>query len=155
MPDAAAAHRVHGIRKMRQHLLPCACLAGALALLACGGGQSAVPDADGLRDAFASQIATVDAVSGFERDGDGMTFLGPDGSGQEISWRVVIDSAVVQPWDDESLPYRGVVLSSWYAGGAPIQPAGSISNLPSAFLDAGIAQDCWGLWDAAERRWTW
>ena len=97
----------------------------------------------------------MDAVSGFERDGNEMTFSGPDGSGGETAWRVSIDSAVVQPWDDESLPYRGVVLSSWYAGGELVQPAGSISNLPSDFLDAGIAQDCWGLWDAAERRWTW
>ena len=151
----AAAHTVDGVRKMRLHLLPCACLAGALALASCGDGQPATPDADGLRDAFASQIATVDAVSGLERDGDEMTFAGPDGSGGEIAWRVRIDSAVVQPWDDENLPYRGVVLSSWYAGGELVQPAGSISNLPSDFLDAGIAQDCWGLWDAAERRWTW
>lgn len=153
MPEAA--HTVDGVRKMRPCLLRCACLAAALALAACGIGQPATPDADGLRDAFASQIATVDAVSGLERDGDEMTFSGPDGSGGVIAWRVRIDSAVVQPWDDESLPYRGVVLSSWYAGGELVQPAGSISNLPSDFLDAGIAQDCWGLWDAAERRWTW
>ena len=140
---------------MRPYLLRCACLAAALALAACGGGQPATPDAEGLRDAFAGQIAAVDAVSGFERDGNELSFSGPDGAGGAIAWRVTIDSAVVQPWEDESLPYRGVVLSSWYAGGELVQPAGSISNLPSAFLDAGIAQDCWGLWDAAERRWTW
>ena len=139
---------------VRRRLLAPACLAGALALAACGGGP-ATADGDSLRDAFADQIAGVAAVTGFARDGDEMTFTGPDGSGGEIGWRVRIDSAVVQPWEDEDLPYRGVVLSSWYAAGELVQPAGSISNLPSDFLDAGIAQDCWGLWDAADGRWTW
>lgn len=153
MPEAVHVER--RLRSVRTRVLAAVGLTAVLALAACGGAQSATPDGDGLRDAFASQIAMVAAVSGFERAGDEMTFSGPDGSGGEIAWRVTIDSAVVQPWDDESLPYRGVVLSSWYAGGEPVQPAGSISNLPSDFLDAGIAQDCWGLWDAAERRWTW
>ena len=153
MPEAAHAARRSAV--VRAHPLAPALLAGLLALAACGGRQPATPDADNLRDSFAEQIAAVAAVTGFERDGDEMTFSGPDGSGGATDWRVRIDSAVVQPWDDESLPYQGVVLSSWYAGGEPVRPAGSISNLPSDFLDAGIAQDCWGLWDAAERRWTW
>ena len=140
---------------MRAHLTLAACLAGLLALGACGAPESDTADAQSLRAAFAGQIESVEAVSGFDRDGNEMTFSGPDGSGGEMSWRVVIDSAVVQPWEDESLPYRGVVLSTWSAGGEEIQSAGSISNLPSDFLEAGIAQDCWGLWDAAERRWTW
>ena len=140
---------------MRAHVAPGLCLAGLLALGACGAAESDTADAGSLRAAFAGQIATVDTVSGFERDGDEMTFSGPDGSGGEVAWRVVIDSAVVGPWDDESLPYRGVVLSTWYADGEEIRSAGSISNLPPEFLDTGIAQDCWGLWDAAERRWTW
>ena len=140
---------------MRAHLTLGACLAGLLALGACGATESDTADPESLRASFAGQIESVEAVSGFDRDGNEMTFSGPDGSGGEIAWRVVIDSAVVQPWEDESLPYRGVVLSTWYAGGEEIQSAGSISNLPSDFLEAGIAQDCWGLWDAAERRWTW
>ena len=140
---------------MRSHLTLGACLAGLLALGACGAPESDTADAESLRAAFAGQIEAVGTVSGFERDGNEMTFSGPDGFGAEVAWRVVIDSAVVQPWDDESLPYRGVVLSTWYSAGEEIRSAGSISNLPSDFLDAGIAQDCWGLWDAAERRWTW
>lgn len=153
MPEAD--HDARRVRSAGTDPLAYACVAGVLVLAACGGGAPATPDADNLRDAFAGQIATVETISGFARDGDEMTFSGPDGAGGEIDWRVTIDSAVVQPWEDESLPYRGVVLSSWYAGGELVQPAGSISNLPSDFLDAGIAQDCWGLWDAAERRWTW
>ena len=150
---AEAIHAARRFRPARARLLGPACLAGLLA--ACGGAPSDTPEADSLRDSFADQIAGVATVSDFERDGDELTFTGPDGSGGEVAWRVTIDSAVVQPWEDESLPYRGVVLSSWYAGGELVQPAGSISNLPPDFLDTGIAQDCWGLWDAAERRWTW
>ena len=153
MPEGI--HDVRRARGARARLLAAVGPAAVLALTACGGGQPALPDADNLRDSFADRIAGIAAVTGFERDGDEMTFSGPDGSGGEIAWRVRIDSAVVQPRDEESLPYQGVVLSSWYAGGELIQPAGSISNLPSDFLDAGIAQDCWGLWDAAGRRWTW
>ena len=153
MPEAA--HDVRRARGACVRLLAAAGLAAVPALAACGGGQPAEPDAGNLRDSFAGRIAGIAGVTGFERDGDEMTFTGPDGSGGEVAWRVRIDSAVVRPWDDESLPYQGVVLSSWYAGGEPVLPAGSISNLPSDFLDAGIAQDCWGLWDAAGRRWTW
>ena len=140
---------------MRTHLSPGACLALLLALAGCGAAGPDTADADSLRASFAGQIEAVEAVSGFDRDGDEITFSGPDGAGGEVAWRVVIDSAVVQSWDDESLPFRGVVLSTWYAAGEEVQSAGSISNLPPDFLDAGIAQDCWGLWDAAERRWTW
>lgn len=153
MPDAAPD--THGGANLRAHVARGLCLAVLLALGACGAAESHTADAESLRASFAAQIATLDTVGDFEREGGEMTFSGPDGSGGEVAWRVVIDSAVVGPWDDESLPYRGVVLSSWYADGEEIQSAGSISNLPSEFLDTGIAQDCWGLWDAAERHWTW
>ena len=139
---------------MRAHPTLGACLPVLLALAACAA-EPDTADAESLRAAFAGQIEAVEAVNGFDRDGNEMTFTGPDGSGGEVAWRIVIDSAVVQPWEDESLPYRGVVLSTWYAGGEEIPSAGSISNLPADFLDAGIAQDCWGLWDVAELRWTW
>lgn len=129
-----------------------ACVAGALALAACSSGP---PDAGGLRESFARQIAAVDGVADFEQDGSELAFAGPDGAGGRTAWRVSIDSAVVEPQDGEDHPYRGIVQSSWYADGRLIEPAGSVSNLPSDFLDAGIAQDCWGLWSAAEGRWTW
>lgn len=129
-----------------------ACVAGALALAACSSGP---PDAGGLRESFARQIAAVDGVGDFEQDGSELAFAGPDGAGGRTAWLVSIDSAVVEPQDDEDHPYRGIVQSSWYADGRLIEPAGSVSHLPSDFLDAGIAQDCWGLWSAADGRWTW
>ncbi len=127
-------------------------LASIALLVACAGG---LPDADSLRESFAAQIVAVGGVSDFERDGIEFTFSGPDGAGGQTAWRVSIDSAVVAPQDDADYPYCGNVLSSWYADGESIEPVGSMSNLPSDFLDAGLAQDCWGLWETAESRWTW
>ena len=113
------------------------------------------PDADGLRASFTAQIAAVDGVGDVARDGTGLAFSGPDGAGGQVAWRVSIDSAVVAAQEDAEYPYRGNVLSSWYADGEAVVPVGNISNLPSDFLNAGIAQECWGLWSAAESRWTW
>ncbi len=138
-------------RTTHARLAASAGLAGALALAACGGP----PDADSLRASFAERIASIDTVDDFARDGDAITFSGPDGAGGRTVWSVRIDSAAVEAQDSEEHPHRGVIQSSWRADGRPIEPAGATSNLPSDFLDAGIAQDCWGLWDAAERRWTW
>ena len=120
--------------------------------IGCGGGP---PDADSLRTAFAEQIMSVSTVGNFDRDGDQLTFTGPGASGGEAAWLVRIDSAVVEPHEDQSVPYRGLITSSWYADGQLIEPVGTMSGLPSAFLDIGIAQDCWGLWDPTEGRWTW
>ncbi len=127
-------------------------LASSVLLAACAAGP---PDADSLQASFAAQIAAVGGVSDFERDGTDLAFSRPDGGGGQTAWRVSIDSVVVAPQDDETYPYRGNILSSWHADGEAIEPVGSMSNLPSDFLDAGIAQDCWGLWAAAEGGWTW
>ena len=143
-----------------------ACLRAPLVLIsialltACAGAPREAasppePDADGLRASFTAQIAAVDGVGGVERDGTELAFSGPDGAGGQVAWRVSIDSAVVAAQDDAEYPYRGNVLSSWYANGEPVVPVGNISNLPPDFLSAGIAQECWGLWSAAESRWTW
>ena len=128
--------------------------AGLIAGLAAGCGDGS-PGADGLRDAFADQIAAISQVTDFHRDGDELTFTGPNGAGGQAEWVVNINSAVVEPYDDESMPFRGIVQSSWYADDELIEPVGTRSGLPSDFLDSGIAQDCWGLWDASEERWTW
>ena len=48
-------------------------------------------------------------------------------------------------------PCRGTFVSSWYADGELIEPIGSMSRLPDEIFDAGIAQDCWALWDAEQR----
>ena len=127
-------------------------LASIVLLAACADVQ---PDADSLQASFAAQIAAVGGVSDLERDGTELNFSGPDGAGGQAAWRVSIDSVVVAAQEDEVYPYRGNILSSWYADGEAVEPVGSMSNLPSDFLDAGIAQDCWGLWEAAASRWTW
>ena len=121
-------------------------------MLGCGAGP---PDADSLRDSFAEQIAAVSSVSNFDRNGEELTFTGPNGSGGQAAWLVSIDSAIVESSEGEDLPLQGRVVSSWYADGELIQPVGSISRLPSEFLDTGIAQECWGIWNEAERHWTW
>ena len=125
---------------------------GMLTLTSCGDGSA---DVNGLRESFAEQITSVGTVSNFGRDGDELTFSGPDGAGGQSAWLVHIDSVVIEPQDDENLPYRGLIQSSWYADGQLVQPTGAVSHLPSEFLESGIAQDCWGLWDATENRWTW
>ena len=70
-------------------------------------------------------------------------------------WRVHIDSAVVEPQDDEIFPYQGVVTSSWYANGELVEPVGVMSFLPTEFLDQGIGQECWAFWEAESGRWDW
>ena len=126
---------------------------GLLAVAAC----AVQPGEVNLRDSFAEQIAAVDGVANFERDGDELTFSGPDGRGGTGNWRVRIDSAVLEPGPDEQVPYQGHVLSSWYRDGELIEPLGSMSGLPDAFLDpsVGVAQECYALWDAASNTWDW
>jgi len=131
----------------------CAVLTVAFALLAaaaCGR-----PDAGGLRDSFASQLAANRFVKEFQRSGDEMTFVGPGPEGGTAKWRVHVDAASVEPNDDEAQPYRGVVKSSWFADGQRIEPSGTESNLPFELLSNGLSQDCWALWDAEAGRWSW
>ena len=129
-------------------------LAVSLAALAASGcGQQ--PGAGSLRDSFSEQISAIDLVHDFQRDGDELTFLRPDGSGEEVSWRVRIDSAVVEPHDDEAMPYRGIVESSWWVNGRLVLPSGNISNLPLWILDEGLSQDGWAFWEASTARWSW
>ena len=113
------------------------------------------PTADNLKASFAAQVQSVASVSGVGRTGDALTFTETQADGAEVSWRVAIDSAVVQPPAVDGAPIQGNILASWYADGELIEPLGSMSRLPDAFLDAGIAQDCWALWDADAGRWGW
>ena len=130
-----------------------ASLVGALTLTAC----AVQPDEMNLRASFAEQIASVSGVADFERDGDELTFSGPDGRGGTTDWRVRIDSAVLEPVPDQQMPYQGHILSSWYRNGELIEQLGSMSGLPDAFLDPpiGVAQECWALWDTASNAWDW
>ncbi len=124
---------------------------GLLAVAAC----AVQPGEVNLRSSFAEQIASVDGVEDFERDGDELTFSGPDGRGGTGNWRVRIDSVALEPGPDEQVPYQGHVLSSWRRDGELIEPLGSMSGLPEAFLDTGVAQDCYALWDTASHAWDW
>ena len=65
-----------------------------------------------------------------------------------------IDSAVLEP-RDEPVPYEGHILSSWYRDGELIEPLSSMSRLPDAFLDSGVAQECYALWDTESNAWDW
>jgi hypothetical protein len=127
-------------------------LVAALTAAACSGGP---PGADGLRDAFAAQLAANSFVSNVQRDGDEITFAGPAGAGGSASWRVVVRSAVVESNGDPALPYKGTVTSSWYSDGQPVIPLGRESNLPLELTSNGLAQECWALWNDAVARWEW
>ena len=127
------------------------CVLGCLLLcVGCGG-----PGAAGLRDSFASQLAANRFVQEFQRSGDEMTFVAPGPEGGTAKWLVRIDSAVVEPNDDEAKPYRGTVRSTWLADGTAIVPSGAESNLPFELISNGLSQDCWALWDPVGERWGW
>ena len=127
----------------------------AVAAVAAGCAAAVEPGADNLGASFAAQIGGVESVSGVEQTGDALTFTETQADGTDVQWRVTIDSAVVEEPAVEGAPTQGHVVSSWYADGELIEPLGSMSRLPDAFLDAGIAQDCYALWDEETGRWGW
>ena len=108
-----------------------------------------------LKESFAQQIEVIDLVSDLELEGDEVTFLRPDGSGEDVSWRVAIRSAIVDPHDDEALPYRGIITASWYANDRALLSGGGTSELPLWILDAGLGQECWAFWEQSTDRWSW
>ena len=118
-------------------------------------GCSPQPTPESLRTSFGEQIAAVQFVHDFTQDGDEVTFARPDGSGEEISWRVRIDSASVEPQDDESLPFRGIILSSWWIDGVLVGRQGEFSDLPMWVLDSGLGQECWAFWETESSSWGW
>ena len=115
----------------------------------------ATPDAESLQESFAEQVEAVSSVYDFQRTGDALEFSAPDLTGADATWRVHIDSVVVEPQDDELYPYQGVVTSSWHANGELVEPDGVISFLPTEFLDQGIGQECWAFWEEESGRWDW
>jgi len=119
---------------------------------ACGSDG---PDAQSLRDSFAQQLSANKFVTNFQRNGDDMTFSGPKVDGGTATWRVHIDSAVIESTQNESQPYKGTVKSSWTADGQPAQPKGNESNLPIELMDNGLSQDSWAFWDTSQKRWSW
>lgn len=106
-----------------------------------------------LKDSFLAQLAANGFVSGVERSGDVVTFTGPGVEGRETSrWRVEIRSARVEETPQGE---RGLVSAEWYADDALVRASGGDSNLPLPLTSNGLAQECWALWDAAARRWSW
>ncbi len=140
-----------------------AALVGALA--ACGPSAEAPapleprPDADTLRASFVAQIESIDLVADLEVSGDEVRFARPDGSGEDVEWRVRIDSLEVESGEGEGARTTGRVLSAWSANGRPITvrqgPAGATTDMPHWVLDAGLATDCWALWDEEAKAWGW
>ncbi len=128
-----------------------ACFAVGLSAGCAGGG----PNPDTLRASFAATIAGVASISDMELTGDELTFTWTRGPDDEIRWRVSIDSMAVEPPAVEGAPIQGRVVSSWYADGELVEPLGSMSRLPDEILEAGIAQECWALWDEESGAWGW
>jgi hypothetical protein len=106
-----------------------------------------------LVSSFGEQLAAVDGVTDFQHDGNELTFMGPDGEDGIASWRVRIESTELV--SDDGRPLEGHVVSAWYRDGELIEPLGSMSMLPNAFLETGLAQECYALWDEASSAWNW
>lgn len=127
----------------------CVLLAAAPVSAAC----AVEPGEENLKRSFAAQIESVVSVEGFERQGDTLRFAENRSDGDTVSWRVTIDTvAITRPG---GAPVQGAVTASWYADEQLIEPIGSISRLPDAFLEAGVAQECYALWDENASAWDW
>ena len=137
-------------------LRPATCRGLAVAALAAAAAACAPePGEENLKASFAAQIEAVASVSGLERTGDALTFIQRREGDTDVMWRVTIDSVTLEPRPDDAVPVQGSVVSSWYADGGRIEPLGSMSRLPEEFLAAGVAQECWALWDAERAAWDW
>ena len=111
------------MRSLRRAVLPLAVLS---VLAAC----AVEPGEENLKTSFVEQIEGVSSVEGLEREGDSIRFTERRADGDDVSWRVTIDFAL-------------------------IEPIGTMSRLPDAFLEAGVAQECYALWDENAGAWDW
>ena len=108
-----------------------------------------------LKDSFVQQIASSGIVRDFQQKADEVLFAAKYGERLDAKWRVHVDSASIERDADGTTPYKGVIKSSWYVNGEQIRPRGDQSDLPLAFLDKGIAQECWAFWDKRNHQWSW
>ena len=116
-------------------------------------GCAVEPGEDNLKTSFAEQIEGAASVEGLEREGDTIRFTKQRGDGDTVSWRVTIDSvSIARPG---GAPVQGAVTASWYADEQLIEAVGTMSRLPDAFLEAGVAQECYALWDENTGAWDW
>ena len=127
--------------------------------LACSTGDPE-PNVDTLRASFIAVIESIDLVKDLEVEDDEIRFVRPDGSGEDVDWRVRIDSLFVESGEGEGAQILGHVLSAWSANGRPISVAVEadgrlVTDMADWVLYTGLAPECWALWDADEMRWGW
>jgi hypothetical protein len=118
-------------------------------------GCQIAPDDVTLRSSFVTQLEEISAVRSVRRSDEEIFFIHTNDIGEDISWRVRIDSSSIRPGADDNAPIQGHIISSWYADGQLVETLGSMSRLPNAFLEAGLAQECWALWDKDINAWDW
>jgi hypothetical protein len=138
-----------------QEQLLVACLS-MVALLSCRAVAPEQRQEQQLKDSFVRQIASTGIVRDLKRNGDTLSFSARHGNQIDAKWRVHIDSVAIDPHaDGTTKDKKGLVKSSWFVDDEPIRPRGDQSDLPLAFLDNGIAQECWALWDGNRHEWSW
>lgn len=125
-------------------------LLASVLLIACGS-----PSSESLQESFVRQIESIPTVYNLKYDKDELTFFGPGDGKSDTAWHISIDLAVVESNDDETMPFRGIIQSSWYANGQLIKPTGNFSHLPVVYLDVGVGQECWAFWEEATGQWDW
>ena len=134
------------MRSLRHAVLP-------LAALFLAAACAVEPGEENLKTSFVEQIEGVSSVDGLQREGDAIRFTERRADGDDVSWRVTIDFAsIARPG---GAPVQGAITASWYADGQLIEPIGTMSRLPDAFLEAGVAQECYALWDESAAAWDW
>ncbi len=134
---------------------------GALAIL---GGLACAepldePNEDSLKASFVAQIEADEYVRDLSVYGDEIHFARRDGSGEHVEWEVRIDSLSVEPWGGDEADVAGRVVSGWSVAGRPVSvevgPNGLVTDMPIWVLDAGLAPECWALWDEEAKTWGW
>jgi len=134
--------------RSRSWVLAVALLAAATGLAGC----AVEPNDANLTDSFVAQIESVGGVTNLTRDGETLSFSGPDGQGGTARWEVRIDGTELVTAGD----LQGHVRSTWIRDGTPLDPpVGSMSFMPVPFLEAGIAQDCYAIWNDDTTTWGW
>ena len=118
-------------------------------------GCAAQPGELSLRNSFAAQISAVEGVRNFEDNGEVLNFTGPDDEGGSSVWRIEINSTTLEARADKRLPFAGHVVSSWYQNLELVEAVGAMSRLPQVYLEAGVAQECYALWDLEVNDWDW
>ena len=142
----------------RSRLAAFGTLALAGVFLACAE-SAPEPDEPSLRASFVAQIEADELVKDLKVYGDEIHFARRDGAGEHVEWRVRIDSLEVDVGEGEGAQAVGHVVSGWSVAGRPVSvevgPEGLVTDMPIWVLDAGLAPECWALWDEAAKAWGW